>query len=970
MAEQQLEIVSLKALSTDTTMTTGLDLHSLPVHTLSEEKKKTLVECYSPIVSVQYSPSFTIPMALQKFSALQKLMDASLSAIQYSSMAIFYPQQSLHYDSRHLLGFYYESSCSHQGFTLSFCLPLLVVFLRGPTTQSWQAFHKQWTHSQWVIPVVTSLKGSQGISQMGGFHNAQTFQSKKPLSSNSPFQRGPHISEGFCIHFAQQLPMSSHPCPHIPMSHDQTLLLRHEISQILYKQAIEPVTSPSPGFYSNLFVIPKKDGGARPVFNLKGLNQFLDASKFKMETLYEVLGRPYIPVSHHALWSLHRSLAVHKDYPSCSSLGLLSQDSGLCLPQRLDPNGPHSRTSSGVHSSSSSVHDVIGMNCQYEKVPSDSNSTDQPPGLLGKKLRDLQKSIHAILLATSHTSRIIHSVTMCICAAVIAMFPVNLYTQALMFYKNKQIKVSHYWNNPVALPLPCCEELTWWLHNPAKWNGHSLLPPSPQQTLYVNASDTGWRAALNGQLKALHLSLQTFGHLSNMAVHVRTHNTTSMSYANKQGDPHSRRSQHSCRLGIAESFLQEHVVADSLCLPTDPESLGSLYHQSVCRPNHSPPLKIYLLASGPSGSGNERHVHPLNRSTEHVSQSSMEPHPLLSLQVASQTSSSHDSGASLVIHPLVSSPVLHGSPTSSPPPRSTSDSVHTHPLVINQPQVEAVHVAGLRRRCEDRGYTEEASLALVSPLLMDSSTNRVYKKEQSLFVVWATQNDVSLTEFSSQDLINFITSATVSNYSVNTFQLFLSAIMWFHVNPSSMHTGDLALLFSSLHCSTPPIPLSHPHVNLSPTFVILAHIPSSPTTSLSKPSDLAQIDLTQSYAFDKILCLVIPIPKENCSGHHIPLSALQSPSTLFLNSKNPSRPIQTSTISSCLFCFVYLSTSVCPTPSLWSIVLDLTLCRDVPLEDVVTMGNWSSLAMFEQHYHCMRAPQTNISLFMLPISVK
>ncbi|KAL0088736.1 hypothetical protein J3Q64DRAFT_1881838 [Phycomyces blakesleeanus] len=578
--------------------------------------------------------------------------------------------------------------------------------------------------------------------------------------------------------------MSSHPCPHIPMSHDQTLLLRHEISQILYKQAIEPVTSPSPGFYSNLFVIPKKDGGARPVFNLKGLNQFLDASKFKMETLYEVL--------------------------------------------------------------------------------------------LGKKLRDLQKSIHAILLATSHTSRIIHSVTMCICAAVIAMFPVNLYTQALMFYKNKQIKVSHYWNNPVALPLPCCEELTWWLHNPAKWNGHSLLPPSPQQTLYVNASDTGWRAALNGR------------------------------------DPHSRRSQHSCRLGIAESFLQEHVVADSLCLPTDPESLGSLYHQSVCRPNHSPPLKIYLLASGPSGSGNERHVHPLNRSTEHVSQSSMEPHPLLSLQVASQTSSSHDSGASLVIHPLVSSPVLHGSPTSSPPPRSTSDSVHTHPLVINQPQVEAVHVAGLRRRCEDRGYTEEASLALVSPLLMDSSTNRVYKKEQSLFVVWATQNDVSLTEFSSQDLINFITSATVSNYSVNTFQLFLSAIMWFHVNPSSMHTGDLALLFSSLHCSTPPIPLSHPH----------------------------------------------------------PLSALQSPSTLFLNSKNPSRPIQTSTISSCLFCFVYLSTSVCPTPSLWSIVLDLTLCRDVPLEDVVTMGNWSSLAMFEQHYHCMRAPQTNISLFMLPISVK
>ncbi|KAL0081578.1 hypothetical protein F4703DRAFT_1931211 [Phycomyces blakesleeanus] len=339
----------------------------------------------------------------------------------------------------------------------------------------------------------------------------------------------------------------------------------------------------------------------------------------------------------------------------------------------------------------------------------------------------------------------------------------------------------------------------------------------------------------------------------------------------------------------------------------------------------------------------------------------MEPHPLLSLQVASQTSSSHDSGASLAIHPLVSSPVLHGSPTSSPPPRSTSDSVHTHPLVINQPQVEAVHVAGLRRRCEDRGYTEEASLALASPLLMDSSTNWVYKKEQSLFVVWAAQNDVSLTEFSSQNLINFITSATVSNYSILHY---FSPLCTVPLRRSLylIHTSISLPPLWSLHTSLPLPPL------LSASYEKMAFLLAF--TAFLRPSDLAQIDLTQFYAFDKILCLVIPIPKENCGGHHIPLSALQSPSTLFLNSKNPSRPIQTSTISSCLFCFVHLSTSVCPTPSLWSIVSDLALCRDVPLEDVVTMGNWSSLAMFEQHYRCMRVPQTNISLFMLPISAK
>ncbi|KAL0081752.1 hypothetical protein J3Q64DRAFT_1621405, partial [Phycomyces blakesleeanus] len=59
------------------------------------------------------------------------------------------------------------------------------------------------------------------------------------------------------------------------------------------KHAIKPVLSPSLGFYSNLFVIPKKDRGARLVFNLKGLNQFLDASKFKMKTLCKVVKMMY-----------------------------------------------------------------------------------------------------------------------------------------------------------------------------------------------------------------------------------------------------------------------------------------------------------------------------------------------------------------------------------------------------------------------------------------------------------------------------------------------------------------------------------------------------------------------------------------------------------------------------------------------------------------------------------------------------
>ena len=37
------------------------------------------------------------------------------------------------------------------------------------------------------------------------------------------------------------------------------------------------------GFYSNLFLVPNKYGGTRPVINLKRLNKFIPSQHFKME---------------------------------------------------------------------------------------------------------------------------------------------------------------------------------------------------------------------------------------------------------------------------------------------------------------------------------------------------------------------------------------------------------------------------------------------------------------------------------------------------------------------------------------------------------------------------------------------------------------------------------------------------------------------------------------------------------------
>ena len=53
------------------------------------------------------------------------------------------------------------------------------------------------------------------------------------------------------------------------------------------KGAVTEIQTPPEGrFFSTLFLVPKKDGGQRPVINLKSLNSFINAPHFKMEGIH------------------------------------------------------------------------------------------------------------------------------------------------------------------------------------------------------------------------------------------------------------------------------------------------------------------------------------------------------------------------------------------------------------------------------------------------------------------------------------------------------------------------------------------------------------------------------------------------------------------------------------------------------------------------------------------------------------
>ncbi len=61
------------------------------------------------------------------------------------------------------------------------------------------------------------------------------------------------------------------------MHPEQGRVMEQEVHSLLVKEAIERVPQPDreSGFYSRYFVVPKKDGGLRPILDLRHLNRSL-----------------------------------------------------------------------------------------------------------------------------------------------------------------------------------------------------------------------------------------------------------------------------------------------------------------------------------------------------------------------------------------------------------------------------------------------------------------------------------------------------------------------------------------------------------------------------------------------------------------------------------------------------------------------------------------------------------------------
>ena len=93
------------------------------------------------------------------------------------------------------------------------------------------------------------------------------------------------IVTGVVIPF-QQTPLQTNMPPHISHNQSEKENIEQEIAAMLQKGAIQVVSPMKGEFISPIFLVPKKDGGSKPVINLKRLNFHIVYQHFKMEGLH------------------------------------------------------------------------------------------------------------------------------------------------------------------------------------------------------------------------------------------------------------------------------------------------------------------------------------------------------------------------------------------------------------------------------------------------------------------------------------------------------------------------------------------------------------------------------------------------------------------------------------------------------------------------------------------------------------
>ncbi|KAK3094975.1 hypothetical protein FSP39_008608 [Pinctada imbricata] len=320
-------------------------------------------------------------------------------------------------------------------------------------------------------------------------------------------------------------------------------LVENEIQDLLDKNAVELVEFPiiHNQVLSNIFIRQKKDGGLRPIFNLKGLNKHIQYHHFKMEGFLTVKnliqkGDYMVKVD---LKDAYLSILIHEDHRKY--LRFLNSE-GQTLQFRSLPfglaSGPRLFTKImkplvaflrriGIRLVIY-LDDILIMNQSQDALQRDRDSLiwilqnlgfvinwkksqltpTQNLEFLGflidsvmMKVTLPENKIHKILDKCNQalnkreiTIQELSSLVGLLNASRDAIVPTTLYVREMQMHQTKQLLLGKNFQSKIKLSKACKEEIKWWINHVQEHNGKQLLKPSPDLMIESDASNLGWGA--------------------------------------------------------------------------------------------------------------------------------------------------------------------------------------------------------------------------------------------------------------------------------------------------------------------------------------------------------------------------------------------------------------------------------------------------------------------------------------------
>ena len=353
------------------------------------------------------------------------------------------------------------------------------------------------------------------------------------------------LVRGIRLKFLSPPIQSCIPCP-IKFDINEIASINEEISTLLSKGAILPVTSTPGQFISNIFTRPKKSGGLRTIVSLKRLNRHLEKIHFKMEHIMTIL--PLIKrgmfMTSLDLKDAYFSLPIAKRYKKYLRFiwqGQLYEYQCLCFGLSLAPfyftkvmkpifsklrregvtctfyiddslylNHSKNVLEANTNKALSLFHS-LGFTVNAEKsslTPSRQivhlgfvrDTTAYTVSLPAEKVDKIKEECVKLLQSHGVTIRQFSKLIGLLVSSFLAIRYAQLHTRYLEIYKTQSLHKLHSYDHTIYLSKKIRSELTWWHEHTNDCNGRSISEilglDSWQFEVYTDASSYGWGATL------------------------------------------------------------------------------------------------------------------------------------------------------------------------------------------------------------------------------------------------------------------------------------------------------------------------------------------------------------------------------------------------------------------------------------------------------------------------------------------